>query len=76
MSPAIRILVLDDPDGPNLPDQTEVLIAHFVTGDGAAPKIVERDLKSLLHQTFGIAHSVLEKETARDACPNRQIIGH
>ncbi|MDU8929336.1 cation diffusion facilitator family transporter [Alisedimentitalea sp. MJ-SS2] len=52
------------------------LEAHVVLAHGAVADTVKRDLKSLLHGTYGIAHSTLEIETTRDACEDPQVIGH
>ncbi|KPP84358.1 MAG: cobalt-zinc-cadmium efflux system protein [Rhodobacteraceae bacterium HLUCCO07] len=50
--------------------------AHVVLAPGADPETVRRDLKSLLHRSFSVSHSVLELETPGAACHDSPQIGH
>ncbi|MEZ5716456.1 MAG: cation diffusion facilitator family transporter [Paracoccaceae bacterium] len=60
----------------HMQEHEAALEAHVALSDGAAPERVKSDLKSLLQSRFGISHSVLELETARDTCDHPQVIGH
>ncbi|MBY6090782.1 cation diffusion facilitator family transporter [Pseudooceanicola sp. 502str34] len=52
------------------------LEAHVVLTAGADGAVVRQRLKTLLHETFELHHSVLELEDAGSACQNAKAIGH
>ena len=60
----------------HMQEQEAALEAHIALARGASPETVKSDLKSLLQVRFGIAHSVLELETASETCTASQVIGH
>lgn len=60
----------------HMTEHRPALEAHVVLSPGADPDIVKRDLKSLLHTRFGLAHSVLELETDGAICRDTRLIGH
>ena len=60
----------------HMQEHETALEAHVLLTANADAEKVKRDLKSLLQTRFGIAHSVLELETAAEACDMPQVIGH
>ncbi|MDX1779764.1 MAG: cation diffusion facilitator family transporter [Thalassovita sp.] len=60
----------------HMQEHETALECHVVLTDMAEAETVKADIKRVLKDRHGIAHSVLELESAESPCPETQLVGH